>query len=162
MDLYLKKISGSLILIIGLILFFISLLNNNFNLSLVALTTTIIIWVIFGLLSNTFNIQIFSLIISSAGFILSICVFFVYGVEQVAHPIGAIVFHSNGIAGSLGIGLFSLFPILIIYQLKSEQVNTKTKLPMENENLTSDPNIESDDWEFVTDEELESGDYEIK
>ena len=120
MILNLKKIAGGLILIIGIILFFSSLLQQNLNFALVSLTSALIFWVLFGLLLDTFDVQMFSWVISTSGLLLSIAVFFLYGIEEVAHPVGAIVFHSSGIAGSLGIFLVSLFPILIIYQINSQ------------------------------------------
>ena len=33
--------------------------------------------------------------------LLALSIFFLYGIEEVPHPIGAIVFHSGGIAGAL-------------------------------------------------------------
>ena len=161
MNLYLKKIVSGLILVIGLILFFSSLLNNNINMALVFLTCALIFWVLFGLLLDTFDVQIFSWVISSAGFLLALSVFFLYGVEEVAHPIGAIVFHSGGIAGSLGIGLFSLFPLLIIYQLNSQNTTPKTSLVNNIEELSPEPDLESDDWEMATEDELKSGEFEV-
>ena len=128
MNLYLKNIACGLILIIGLILFLSSLLNNDFNMALVSLTCALIFWVLFGLLLDTFDVEMFSWVIASAGFLLAISVFFVYGVEKVAHPVGAILFHSSGIAGSLGIVLFSLFPILIMYQINSQNITLKQNL----------------------------------
>ena len=107
MTLNLKKIAGVFILVIGLILFFSSLIDNNLNLALVSLTSALILWVLYGLLFDVFDIQIFAWVISLSGFLLALSVFFVFGVEEIPHPIGAIVFHTGGIAGSLGIGLFS-------------------------------------------------------
>ena len=74
-----------------------------------------------------FEVKIFAWIISSAGFLLAISVFFIYGVEEIPHPNGAIMFHLGGIAGALGIILFSLFPLLIIYQLNSASTVKKLK-----------------------------------
>ena len=162
MNLYLKKMASGLILFIGLILFFSSLLNNNINLALVYLTSALIFWVLFGLLLNTFDVQIFSWVISSAGFLLAISVFFLYGVEEVAHPTGAIIFHTGGIAGSLGIGFFSLFPILIIYHLNSQNVQLKSELITNTDDATLEPELESDDWGIATEEELESGEFEVE
>jgi len=157
----LKKIAGGLILIIGLILFFSSLVNNNLNLALVSLTSTLIFWVVYGLLLGTFDVRIFSWVISTAGFLLAISIFFLYGVEEVPHPIGAIVFHMGGIAGALGMGLFSLFPFLIIHQLNSDKI-IPISTPVEKKIDTSpEPELESDDWEFATEDELESGEFEI-
>ena len=155
----LKKIASGLILVIGLILFFSSLVNNNLNLALVSLTSTLIFWVVYGLLLDTFDVRIFSWVISTAGFLLAISIFFLYGVEEVPHPIGAIVFHMGGIAGALGIGLFSLFPLLIMHQLSFDKTVSTT--PVINENNTPpEPDLKSDDWEFATEEALESGEWE--
>ena len=157
----LKKIASGLILVIGLILFFSSLINNNLNLALVSLTSTLIFWVVYGLLLDTFDVRIFSWVISTAGFLLAISIFFLYGVEEVPHPIGAIVFHMGGIAGALGIGLFSLFPFLIIHQLNSDK-SIPISAPVAKEiDTPPEPELESDDWEFATEEELESGEFEI-
>ena len=161
MNLNLKKIASGLILVIGLILFFSSLVNNNLNLALVSLTSTLIFWVVYGLLLDTFDVRIFSWVISTAGFLLAISIFFLYGVEEVPHPIGAIVFHMGGIAGALGIGLFSLFPLLIMHQLSSDKT-TPISTPIVKENDTApEPELESDDWEFATEDELQSGEFEV-
>ena len=160
MNMDLKKMAGWLILIIGLILFFSSLLHNNLNLALVSLTTALIIWVAYGLFFDVFDVQIFAWVISSTGFLLALSIFFLYGVEEVAHPIGAIVFHAGGIAGSLGIGLFSLFPLLIMYQMTSETLPKPEFVPNKDE-ISSKPKLESDDWEFATEEELQSNEWDI-
>ena len=159
MNLNLKKIARGLILVIGLLLFFSSLLNNHLNLSLIYLTSTLIIWVLYGLILDDFDVRIFAWVISATGFLLAISVFFLYGVEEVPHPVGAIVFHAGGIAGALGMGLFSLFPLLIMYQLSSDKTISAT--PVINGNDTPpEPELKSDDWEFATEEELESGEWE--
>ena len=160
MNLDLKKIVGGLIIIIGLILFFSSLIDNNLNLALVSLTSALILWVIYGLLLDVFDVRIFSWVISLSGFLLALSVFFVFGIEEIPHPIGAIVFHTGGIASSLGIGLFSLFPLLIIHQLNSQNISTKPGLLMKEDGSPSIPNLESDDWELASEEELASGGFE--
>ena len=161
MNLDLKKMAGGLILIIGLILFYSSLIDNNLNLALVSLTTALILWVIYGLLLDVFDVRIFSWVISLSGFLLALSVFFVFGVEEMPHPIGAIVFHTSGIAGSLGIGFFSLFPLLIIHQLNSKNISTKPSMFMNEDSSTAISNLEGDDWELATEEELESSDFEV-
>ena len=161
MNLDLKKIAGGLILIIGLILFFSSLVDNNLNLALVSLTSALILWVIYGLLLDVFDVRIFAWVISLSGFLLALSVFFVFGVEEMPHPIGAIVFHTGGIAGSLGIGFFSLFPLLIIHQLNSQNISTKPRVLMNEDGFPAIPNLESDDWELATEEERQSGEFEV-
>ena len=156
----LKKIASGLILVIGLILFFSSLLNNNLNLALVYLTSTLIFWVLYGLLLDDFDVRIFAWVISATGFLLAISIFFNYGIEEVPHPVGAIVFHAGGIAGALGMGLFSLFPFLIMHQLSSDKI-TPISTPVEKEiDTPPEPDLESDDWEFATEDELKSGKWD--
>ena len=162
MNIYLKQFLSSFILIAGLILFFLSLLNNSLNSALSFLACSLIFWVTFSLIFETFNIKIFSWVMSSSGFLIAISIFFIYGIEQVAHPIGAIIFHSGGIASSLGIGLISLFPILILYQINSNNNMTKSNLKNPDLDLSVEPEVNSDDWEIVSDKELENGDFEIK
>jgi len=153
--------AGGLILVIGLILFFSSLLDNNLNLALVSLTSALILWVIYGLLLDVFDVRIFAWVISLSGFLLALSVFFVFGVEEMPHPIGAIVFHTGGIAGSLGIGFFSLFPLLIIHQLNSQNISKKPGLLINEDGFPNIPNLESDDWELATEEEKLSGEFEV-
>tara|TARA_B100000945_G_scaffold316698_1_gene318100 strand:- start:39 stop:536 length:498 start_codon:yes stop_codon:yes gene_type:complete len=159
LNLYLKNIVSGLILIIGLILFLSAIINNNINSALTYLTCALIFWVIFGLLLDNFDVQVFFWIISSAGFLLAICIFFIYGVEEVAHPVGAIVFHSSGIAGALGIGFFSLFPILIMHQLNSKNKSKYTSSINSIPETPPEPKVEGDDWEIASEDELESGDF---
>ena len=161
MTLSLKKNAGVFILVIGLILFFSSLIDNNLNLALVSLTSALILWVLYGLLFDIFDIQIFAWVISLSGFLLALSVFFVFGVEEMPHPIGAIVFHAGGIAGSLGIGFFSLFPLLIIHQLNSQNISTKPRVLMNEDGFPAIPSLESDDWELATEEERQSGEFEV-
>ena len=156
----LKKIASGLILVIGLILFFSSLLNNHLNLSLVYLTSTLIIWVLYGLILDDFDVHIFAWVISATGFLLAISIFFIYGVEEVPHPVGAIVFHAGGIAGALGMGLFSLFPLLIIHQLSSKKTTSPATHKLNENDTAPDPELDSDEWEFATEDELQSGEFE--
>ena len=160
MNLDLKKMAGGLILVIGLILFFSSLVDNKLNLALVFLTSALILWVIYGLLLDVFDVRIFAWVISLSGFLLALSVFFVFGVEEMPHPIGAIVFHTGGIAGSLGIGFFSLFPLLILYQLNSQNISTKPGVLMNEDGFPAIPNLKRDDWEMATEEERQSGEFE--
>ena len=162
MPLNLKKIAGGLILIIGLILFFSFLVDNNINLALVSLTSSLILWVMYGLLLDVFDVRIFAWVISLSGFLLALSVFFVFGIEEIPHPIGAIVFHAGGIAGSLGIGFFSLFPLLIIHQLNSQNISTKPRVLMNEDGFPAIPNLESDDWELATEKELQSDEFEMR
>ena len=129
---------------------------------MVSLTSTLIFWVIYGLLLDAFDVRVFAFVISTAGFLLALSVFFLYGVEEVPHPVGAIVFHAGGIAGSLGIGLFSLFPLLILHQTNTVNPAQKTAGNAKPNDTPPEPELESDDWEFATEEELKAIDKRVK
>ena len=156
-----KKIAGSLILVIGVSAFIVSISNNNLNFALIYLTATLILWVLYGLILDAFDVQIFAWIISVSGFMVAISVFFMFGIEEVPYPVGAIIFHSGGIAGALGIGFFALFPILIFNQTGAEKLPqiTRTEPVIPRENM--DPEIESNEWEVASDDDLQSGEFEV-
>ena len=156
----LKKIASGLILVIGLILFFFSLLNNHLNLSLVYLTSTLIVWVLYGLVLDDFDVRIFAGVISATGFLLAVSIFFIKGVTEVPYPVGALVFNAVGIASALGIGLFSLFPLLIIHQLSSKKTTSPATNKLNENGTAPDPELDSDEWEFATEDELQSGEWE--
>ena len=156
----LKKIASGLILVIGLILFFFSLLNNRLNLSLVYLTSTLIIWVLYGLILDNFDVRIFAGVISATGFLLAVSIFFIKGVTEVPYPVGALVFNAVGIASALGIGLFSLFPLLIIHQLSSTKTTSPATHKLNENDTTPGPELDSDEWEFATEDEIQSGKWE--
>jgi len=160
MNYNLKKIGGGIILFLGLLLFFTSLGNNNLNLSLVYLTSTLIFWVLYSILWDVFDIRIFAWVISSAGFLVAISIFFLYGVEEVPHPVGAVVFHSGGIAGALGISLFSLFPLLVLHQLNPEKEVTTETLAQAAQEQDVEPELFSNEWELATDDDLQSDEFE--
>ena len=108
-----------------------------------------------------FDVQIFAWIISASGFLISLSVLFIYGIEEVPYPIGAIVFHSGGFAAALGIGLFSLFPILILYHIGT--VVTSEKEVEEQKLFEEEPRQEifSEEWEMASDDDLQSGGFEV-
>jgi len=153
--------AGGLILVIGFILFSSCLVHNNLNLALVSLTSSLIFWIIYGLLLDVFDLRLFSWVISLVGFLLALSVFFLFGIEEVPHPIGAFIFHTSGIAGALGISFFSFFPLLIIHQLNSEKIIPISNTLINKDDPSSIPDLESDDWECATEDELHSGEFEL-
>ena len=162
MNYKIKIFLNAFILLIGLILSIISIYNNNLNLALIALSSALIIWVIVGILADIFNTKVFAWALSCSGFLISFSIFFMYGIEEVAYPQGAIVFHSWGFAGALGTALLSLFPLLALYH---EGVNPMFQLSREKNVATApeqtDPDIFSSDWELASEEDLNSDEFEV-
>ena len=161
MNLDLKKLTSGLILIVGLIFFLLSITNNNLNFALISLTSTLIFWLLYGLLLDVFDVQIFAWIILVSGFLVSFSVFFMFGIEEVPYPVGAIVFHSGGFAAALGIGLFSLFPILVLHQLGATKTMEKVDGGHEFPKEETDSEILSEEWEMASDDDFQSGRFDI-
>ena len=160
MKMNIKKIASGLILVIGVFAFIISISNNNLNFALIYLTLALIFWVLCGLFLDIFDGQIFAGIISAAGFLLAVSILFMYGIEEVPYPEGAIIFHSGGFAGALGIGLFSLFPILILHQMGTLQIQKKSSDKAESAIKEPESEIFSEEWERASDDDLHSGEFE--
>ena len=156
-----KKIAGSLILVSGVFAFIVSIYNNNLNFALIYITTSLILWVLYGLILDVFDVCIFAWIISASGFLVAVSIFFMFGIEEVPYPVGAIVFHSGGLAGALGIGFFALFPILILHQTGADKLPqiTRTEPIIFREDM--EPEIESNEWEVASDDDLQSGEFEV-
>ena len=84
-----------------------------------------------------------------------------YGIEEVPYPEGAIVFHSIGFAGALGIGLFSLFPILILHQIGGNlKIQKKSSERPEFSIKEPESEIFSEEWEMASNDDLYSGEFE--
>ena len=124
-------------------------LFSNFNYALFSLVITLFTFVIFSLILDLFNIKEFIIILSTCGIILSITTFFYYGVEEVAYPYGAILFHFEGILKSLIVLFVSLLPILFLYK-GNDKVNNR---------LVVDYN--DSEWEVATSDDLDSGQYDL-
>ena len=161
MNIDLKKIASGLILVIGMFAFILSISKNDLNFALIYLTATLILWVLYGLLLDAFDVRIFAGIISASGFLVAISILFIFGIEEVPYPVGAIVFHSGGLAGALGIGFFALFPILILHQAGAEKLPQITRTEPVTSREDMEPEIESNEWEMASDDDLQSGEFEV-
>ncbi len=97
---------------------------------------------------------------------MSIAAFFIYGVEELPYPIGAVRFNTESIIlTSILLFIFSL-PALIIRMGSLESVSTKIKdvqePPKERQLniIEEEPVLEMEEWEEATAEDLESGQFE--
>ena len=156
-----KKIVGSLIFIIGAFAFIGSISNNNLNFALIYLTAALILWVLYSLIVDAFDVQIFAWIISASGLLVAISIFFMFGIEEVPYPVGAIVFHSGGLAGALCIGFFAIFPILILHQTGAKKLPQITRTEPVMSKVDMEPEIENNEWEIASDDDLQSGEFEV-
>ena len=161
MNIDMKKIISVSVLVIGLFAFILSIYNNNINFALIYLTGALISWVLYGLLVDAFDIQIFAWIISLSGFLVASSVLFMFGIEEVPYPVGAIIFHSEGFAGALVIGLFSLLPILFLHLMGMEKNQKKNKVVEVFSEEDSKRKRYIEEWEIASDDDLQSGEFEV-
>ena len=133
----------------GLIYIYLALLSG-FSSALFSLILTLFIFVIFSLLLDVFDIKEFTLLLSVCGLIVSTTTFFYYGIEEVAYPYGAIVFHFDGILKSLIMLFISSLPILFLYKGKNN---------INNNDFAA--NYDDSEWEIATADDLGSGQYDL-
>ena len=120
--------------------------NQNFVYGALTLMITLSIWICLHLIMDSFDINDFGTILSISGYIFAITVLFFFGLEEVSYPAGAIVFKAEGIAQALAIALIASIPILKRYTISQN---------------TTDPSSDDDNWEPATEEDLNSGDFDL-
>jgi len=113
-----------------------------------------------GFTTDSFDNKEFAQVLSGAGFLLAVSVFFLYGLEEMPYPAGAIVFHSDGIAKALGLGIAASLPLLFgIVKIETSNIEVQTSTasaPVEPTII-----VEHDDFELADVEDLTSGEFDI-
>ena len=146
------------ILAIGLILFLSSVFTDQYEKSMIFAFSTILFWIALSYAFDKWKnyAQIGNVLIGS-GFIISITLFFNFGVEQTAIPKGGFIFNSDGISKSLSMLFLFLISGMLFHYLKDilpEQIEPPV------DPVSEDPLIGSD-WEFADPDEISSGEYEL-
>ena len=124
----------------------------------IVMSTSLLLWVGLNCYFDTLDRLLFSKILSISGIIISISIFFIFGIEEVPFPAGALIFHSYGIAVSLLMILLSLLPLLFISENITAPISSSTQTSYIE---TPKSDTINDDWDIATEHDLESGDYEI-
>ena len=158
MNLCNKNYISYLVLLVGLICYCCYIHTMQFIPATIVMSTSLLLWVAFNCYFDTFDRLLFSKILSISGIIISISIFFIFGIEEVPFPTGALMFHSYGIAISLLMILLSLLPLLFINEHISQPISSSTQTSYIE---TPKPDTTNEDWDIATEHDLESGDYEI-
>ena len=137
-----KKTINISILIIGSLLYLCMLSNRDFTGSIIVLTTSILSWTALSSYYNFFDQKLFSKILCYSGILLSISMFFMFGVEEVPYPVGAIVFHQEGIAKTLGVLLLALIPCLMMSEEVQVVEHEDSDFESENHTVLNTPGLE--------------------
>ena len=150
----LKQNIPSLQLFITYLLYIILLVYSTFPVAILWLIFNIYVWVVLSTSCNTYNINAFVFVLSAAGVVVSISLFFLQGVEQLPFPEGALMFNIENIMKSALLFFLSTIPLIMI-GFGKKQDHYKTTLSEEK------PKENQDLWEEATPEDLESGNYEV-
>ena len=151
------------ILAVGLLCFCCYVNAFKFIPASITMLAAVLLWIAFNVHFDMFDKTIFSKVLCCSGLLLSIATFFLFAVEEVPFPEGALLFHGEGIALTLLVILLSILPVLFVsdiniltYPANSQSSELTSKPESSNQTKESD-----DDWEIATEEDIESGDFEI-
>ena len=170
MKIDLNKIVSILILIAGHGFFFLNI-TNHIAFASISILTAFLLWMIWNKVTDTLDLNSFFSLLAISGFIVSITILVVFGIEPIGTRKGTLIhFYSSGIAVSLGVFFLSLIPY-IIFNLKFKLPKPfnvtvvsgfKTK-PKASKKVTEDKYVVGDaNWEIASNDDIESGDYNIE
>lgn len=156
LDLIKKGILG-----VGLIFFLYAVYLDRFETSLIIAFTAILSWMGIGLIwISDRNYKLIGNTLIGAGLIISLAIFFNFGIEPTPVPIGGFVFNTDGIYKALSL-LFLFIVSGFLFRYLDELVPENPKINIEPEVIDTKPQFESDDWETISEDDLITGDYEI-
>ena len=153
-----SKAISWLVLAGGLFLYLWNITDNQFTYATIFMAGSILLWMLIGFITDSFDNKEFAQVLSGAGFLLAISVFFLYGLEEMSYPTGAIVFHSDGIAKALGLGIAASLPLLFGIA-KTQTNNTGTRATA----ASTEPTliVDDEDFELADVDDLTSGEFDI-
>ena len=152
--------------LLGIIVYFILISNQQFSLGIVWLIFVLYGWTIISILVQSYSLQSFIYALCGFGIIIATTLFFMNGVEEVPFPKGAVQFKLDGIAQSLVVFFIFTVPLIVYQQQTTENAPEEPsemiekphiEKPPENNELEDNDNSE---WEEATAEDLESGRFE--
>ena len=155
-----SKAISWLILAGGLFLYLWNIVENEFVYATIFMASSILLWMFVGFITDSFDNKEFLQVLSGTGFLLSISVFFYYGLEEMPYPSGAIVFHSDGIAKALGLGIAASLPLLFgIDNVEAKHTHSKTSVS----SASTEPTVvvDHEDYELADVDDLTSGEFDI-
>ena len=156
-----KNYISHAILFCGLLLYCLYINSFEFVPATICMALSLLLWIGITSYFETFDKIFFSKLLSISGLILSVSILLVFGIEEVPFPKGALVFHDYGIALSLFVLIISLLPLLY---MSNDTTNTNHSEPQSSTVIASTEsqhlNVD-DDWEIATDDDVESGEFEV-
>lgn len=159
------------LLVLGIIVYLFFVFNHNLPMATISLVLFLYAWIIGKAYYKTFDIYELLNKTGYLGALFAITCFFMFGIEEVPYPEGAIFFHSQAIALSLIV--FIVSHIIILYSKDRLNENIPDFFePLEPETKNAESANEprdktfkdivgvQEEWEEATLKDLESGNYE--
>ena len=152
--------------VLGIIVYFILISNQQFSLGIVWLIFVLHGWTIISILVQSYSLQSFIYALCGFGIIIATTLFFMNGVEEVPFPKGAVQFKLDGIAQSLVVFFIFTVPLIVYQQHTKNNAPAASSVMIEKTHIEKTPEnneLEDNDnseWEEATAEDLESGRFE--
>ncbi len=153
----LKENLPTIEILLGFCIYVYFAIQNTLSIAIVCLIFFIYLWLFTNIILNKYNFSSFVKLISFSGILVSITLFFMYGVEEIPYPEGAIVFHLEGLAKSFLLFFFSSMP-LILSNNKFQSWNLTSPSTMVAD--SKDTEYDKEKWEEASLEDVKSGEFE--
>ena len=151
------------ILALGLLCFCCYIHALEFIPASITMFTSLLLWVAFNIHFEMFSKTAFAKVLCYSGLLLSISILFLFGIEEVPFPEGALLFHGYGIALALLGILLSIMPILFISDMEilSDSPNSQSSQVFATPSNVEPVDELDEDWEIATEEDANSGNFEV-
>ena len=153
-----KKQIPNMQLIIGLIIYVFVALQATFATTIMWAIGVLYIWLFSNIYLQTLTLRKLTTILCLTGIIFSVTLFFIFAVERVPYPMGALLFNFNYVVLSIALFFISSLPLIIMNQQKLGPLFLSNIFSSYNDAPDVAPNTEK--WEEATIDDLESGNFE--
>ena len=152
----LKENLPTIEILLGSVLYLYFIIETTFSFAILWLIFIIYIWLFTSIVLEKYNLNTFINILCLFGVFVSITLFFISGVEELAYPEGALIFHIEGITNALLLFFVSSTPLIVINKNTLNNNLLSSKQKKENPIAVK----EDEKWEEATLDDLESGNFE--
>ena len=146
-------------ILLGYLMFLYFISKTTISSAVLCLMFFIYVWLFTSLYLNQYSFTSLVYVLCGSGILVAVSLFFLIGVEEVAYPQGALMFHAEGIAKSLFVFFISSLPLILVNKESSfsEMFNLKPTINAQKETAsTYDESL----WEEAAIEDVESGKFE--
>jgi len=146
------------LLITGLVFYLFFIIQNNLSLATISIILFLYVWIIGNIYCESFNVYHLIKVSGCVGVLYAVTYFFMYGIEEVPYPEGAIMFYPHEIALSMIICFISTIIVLFV-QFNKPTFQTK-QLSLNYVEEPEQKEIQGSEWQEATPDDLESGQFE--